>query len=117
MKCIPKKSDKINSKIEGQVLDERGNIKAELFGSWLDEISVKYTNSGQIERLWKEYPLVDNAHLQFYFSKLSVILNYKNKEMEGYVAPTDSRWRKDLRLYEEGLVEESDEAKVVIENK
>ena len=61
--------------------------------------------------------MVENAHLQFYFGKLAVLMNFKSEAMEGYVAPTDSRWRQDLRLYEEGLVEDSDDAKVIIENR
>jgi len=78
---------------------------------------VKYIKTGKVESLWKEYPMVENAHLQFYFGKLAVLMNFKSEAMEGYVAPTDSRWRQDLRLYEEGLVEDSDDAKVIIENR
>jgi hypothetical protein len=44
-----------------------------------------------------------------------VVLNYKNKEMEGIIAPTDSRWRNDLRYFEEDLMEEADNEKVLIE--
>jgi hypothetical protein len=32
--------------------------------------------------------------------------------MIGVVSPTDSRFRDDQRLYEEGLIDEADEAKV-----
>lgn len=35
--------------------------------------------------------------------------------MEGVVAPTDSRWRNDLRYFEEDLMEEADNEKVLIE--
>jgi hypothetical protein len=35
--------------------------------------------------------------------------------MDGYVAPTDSRFRKDQRLYEEGKIEEADAEKLMIE--
>ena len=35
--------------------------------------------------------------------------------MEGIVAPTDSRWRNDLRYFEEDLMEEADNQKVLIE--
>jgi hypothetical protein len=35
--------------------------------------------------------------------------------MVGHVPPTDSRWRKDQRLYEEGKIEEADHEKLMIE--
>ena len=44
------------------------------------------------------------------------MMNDKNDSMQGIVAPTDSRWRHDMRLYEEGKIEESDQAKSVIED-
>jgi hypothetical protein len=34
-----------------------------------------------------------------------------SEEMKGYVPPTDSRMRQDLRLYEEGHIEEADTLK------
>ena len=37
--------------------------------------------------------------------------------MEGIVAPTDSRWRQDLRQWENGYEEEADEEKVKIDPK
>jgi hypothetical protein len=42
-------------------------------------------------------------------------MNYKNPEMVGYIAPTDSRFRGDLRLYEEGHIELADAEKIKIE--
>ena len=36
--------------------------------------------------------------------------------MEGIIAPTDSRWRNDLRYFEEDLMEEADNEKVIIED-
>lgn len=44
------------------------------------------------------------------------MMNDKNDSMQGIIAPTDSRWRHDMRLYEEGKIEESDQAKFVIED-
>lgn len=46
---------------------------------------------------------------------ISVLMNYKSKEMEGYVPRTDSRWRTDLRLYEEDKIEEAEAEKLKIE--
>lgn len=32
--------------------------------------------------------------------------------MEGVIAPTDSRWRQDIRLMEQGLLDDADVAKI-----
>lgn len=42
-------------------------------------------------------------------------MNYKSDEMEGVVAPTDSRFREDLRSFEEGRIDESELNKNLIE--
>lgn len=109
------KKDKINSHITGSIYDGEGKLAATISGSWLNQITMKRVNQNVEEIIWQEGPLVDNAHLQFYFNPTSVMLNYKNNDMKGHVAPTDSRWRGDLRLYEEGKVDESDIEKLKLE--
>ena len=42
-------------------------------------------------------------------------MNYLNEEMQNAICPNDSRFRMDQRLFEEGLVQEADDAKLVIE--
>lgn len=42
-------------------------------------------------------------------------MNWKCDEMAGVVSPTDSRFRNDQRLYEEGYIEEADSEKWDIE--
>ena len=42
-------------------------------------------------------------------------MNYKNDDMDGVISPTDSRFRPDLRLFEEGQIDESDKVKIQIE--
>ena len=44
-------------------------------------------------------------------------MNYKSNEMIGHISPTDSRWRSDLRLFEEGKIDESELEKCIIENR
>lgn len=117
IKFIEKVSDKQNSRIEGSIYNRSGAKVGELIGSWLDQISYKDLVSGTVSCLWKEQPLTKNAAMQYYFSDLSLILNYKSEQMKGVIAPTDSRWRSDLRLYEEGDLDESENQKVIIENR
>jgi hypothetical protein len=44
-----------------------------------------------------------------------MIMNYVNQDMEGYIPKTDSRFRGDLRHYEEGRFDESENEKNLIE--
>lgn len=56
-----------------------------------------------------------NAHLQYFFDEQTVLLNHKSEEMVGVVAPTDSRFRGDLRYFEEGEKDEAELEKNEIE--
>lgn len=44
-----------------------------------------------------------------------MILNYTSPELEQVISPTDSRFRLDLRSYEEGRFDESEDQKNLIE--
>lgn len=71
--------------------------------------------TGEREVLWTEPPMMPNAHLQFFYNPFAVLLNHKTDEMAGIIAPTDSRFRMDNRLFEQGLHDEADAEKVEIE--
>ena len=59
--------------------------------------------------------MMANAHLQFFYGPLALLMNDQSPEMKDVIAPTDSRWRMDSQLFEQGLVEEADLEKVEIE--
>lgn len=65
--------------------------------------------------IFKEIDLLPDAHLQYFYNPVSVLMNFKSDEMEGVVAPTDSRFRQDLRSFEEGRIDESELNKNLIE--
>jgi len=48
---------------------------------------------------------IEDSKKMFNFGILAINLNYKCQEMEGFVAPTDTRFRGDQRLFEEGMVD------------
>ena len=88
-----------------------------MFGSWLDKVELRHVESGDVETLWQEPVMIPNAHMQYYFDHLAILMNYKNKQMEEIVCPTDCRFRNDLRCYEEGRIEESESEKNLIEKR
>lgn len=84
-------------------------------GSWLDEITITTLATGVTETVWQEPKMVEDAHMQYFLSPFSIALNYVNQKMTGVVAPTDSRFRRDQRLFEEGEVDEAEAEKLEIE--
>jgi oxysterol-binding protein-related protein 3/6/7 len=73
--------------------------------------------SGNTELLWRAVPLVEDAHMQYYFNKQTLLMNFISPDMEGFLSPTDSRNRPDLRFYEEGHVEQAEAQKIIIEQR
>jgi len=62
-------------------------------GSWVDEISLINLETGESRVIYREKALVNDAHLQYFFNPVSVILNYTSPELEQVISPTDSRLR------------------------
>ena len=54
---------------------------------------------------------------QFFFNYYTLLLNYKSDDMAGFLAQTDSRYRNDMRLFEEGKLDEADQEKIRLEVK
>lgn len=46
---------------------------------------------------------------------MAIMMNYINEEMRNQISPTDSRFRNDIRFYEEGHIEQADAEKLAIE--
>ena len=63
LKYNTKQSATVNSSITGKVYDAEGVAKFEISGSWLDAIYLKNLVTGERETVWKEPPMVPDAHL------------------------------------------------------
>ncbi|XP_014292993.1 oxysterol-binding protein 2 [Halyomorpha halys] len=63
--------------------------------------------------VWEKSPPRRNSHLQYNFGQFAIELN----EPEAGVAPTDSRFRPDVRIFENGNWQEANTAKVTLEEK
>ena len=109
----------VDSHIIGEAFNSEGKMLAQIKGSWLNQISVKYLSGDpkvdKWEQVWKEPLPIKNSHLMYQYGRQQIMLNYVSESMTGYVAPTDTRWRKDQRLYEHGKIEEADIEKYKLE--
>jgi hypothetical protein len=93
------------SSISGFGYDSRYNKLYEISGSWVDEIKIKNLRTCFTTVMWSQpEPLDDHLH-QYGLSQFATTLNQKTDEMVGIIAPTDSRFRTDQRLLEDGLVD------------
>lgn len=101
--------------MEGKCFDSLGNLRYVIEGSWLEEVRLRDVLKNKVEVLWQDPPMMPDAHLQYFFNRTSVIMNYKNEAMAQKISPTDSRMRPDIRLYEEGQADEADAVKFEIE--
>lgn len=78
---------------------------------------MKWTDTGKTEKLWENGPLVNNAYMQYFYSPWSILMNHITPEMKGAIAPTDSRLRSDIRTYENGEIDKSEDEKNKIEGR
>ncbi|XP_019718176.1 oxysterol-binding protein 1-like isoform X2 [Hippocampus comes] len=118
-------------KVTGVVTDKDGKAHYVLSGTWDEKMEFSRimqsskSESGaegkqrtvyqtlKAKEIWRKNPLPEGAENMYYFSSLALTLN----EPEEGVAPTDSRWRPDQRLMEEGHWDEANAEKQRLEEK
>jgi len=115
IEMIPK-SWKTKSSIKGNVKDGQGNKVYDISGCWTESITITDIN-GNKEVIWTSPLPIANAPANYNFTELGILLNHCTPEMKGVIAPTDSRFRNDQRLFEEGKIEEADKEKTRLEVK
>ncbi|XP_016305877.1 oxysterol-binding protein-related protein 6-like [Sinocyclocheilus anshuiensis] len=106
-----------NSKNEeqGTVLDRAGRVLHRFGGSWHEGIFCDTLPNPRC--IWKPNPQPD-AYFDYYgFSQYARELNELTPDIKDKLPPTDTRFRPDQRLLEDGKVEEADKRKDEIEEK
>uniref|UniRef100_A0A8C9YFK8 Oxysterol-binding protein n=1 Tax=Sander lucioperca TaxID=283035 RepID=A0A8C9YFK8_SANLU len=101
------------NEIEGVVTDSKGKVVHSIFGKWHE--SVFQGDPPSATCIWRANPMpVD--HDQYYgFTQLAVELNELDSTLRPLLPPTDTRFRPDQRLLEEGNTEGAEEQKQRIE--
>ena len=105
------------SSISGFGYDANFNKLYEISGSWLDEIKMKNLRTCFTSTLWSQPEVLEDHQHQYGFSTFATSLNQKTDEMIGVVAPTDSRFRPDQRLLEDGFLDKAETEKQRLEKK
>ncbi|XP_058609391.1 oxysterol-binding protein-related protein 6-like isoform X3 [Onychostoma macrolepis] len=107
--------DNSKNEVQGTVLDRAGKVLHRFGGSWHEGIFCDTLPNPQC--IWKPNPQPDDYFDYFGFSQYARELNDLTPDIKDKLPPTDSRFRPDQRLLEEGKVEEADKRKDEIEEK
>ncbi|XP_064598083.1 oxysterol-binding protein-related protein 6-like isoform X2 [Liolophura sinensis] len=97
----------------GQVLNPEGRVVHHLFGKWNEAL---YSGQPPSTRcIWRPGAMPDDYELYYGFSRFAIELNDPEREHARYLPPTDTRFRPDQRLLEEGRIEEAEKEKLRLE--
>uniref|UniRef100_A0A8C6KUX8 Oxysterol-binding protein n=1 Tax=Nothobranchius furzeri TaxID=105023 RepID=A0A8C6KUX8_NOTFU len=108
-------SESGKNEVQGAVLNRAGEVVHRFGGFWHEGIFCDTLPTPKC--LWKPNPQPDD-HFEFYgFSQYARELNELTAELKDVLPPTDTRFRPDQRLLEEGKVMEADKKKDEIEEK
>ncbi|XP_041812364.1 oxysterol-binding protein-related protein 7-like isoform X2 [Chelmon rostratus] len=108
-------SDNSKNEVQGVVLNQAGEVVHRFGGLWHEGIFCDTLVTPTC--IWKPNVQPDD-HFDFYgFSRYARELNELTPELEAVLPPTDTRFRPDQRLLEEGKVAEADKKKDEVEEK
>lgn len=93
-----------------------GELVKTLVGKWNDAI-FEQIQEDQLKLLWKPNPLPEDNEKYYGFTQFALELNELTHDLESIIPPTDSRFRHDQRLMEEGRLDEAEQEKQRLEQK
>uniref|UniRef100_A0A669E8Y8 Oxysterol-binding protein n=1 Tax=Oreochromis niloticus TaxID=8128 RepID=A0A669E8Y8_ORENI len=104
-----------HNEVQGVVLDQAGSVIHRFGGLWHEGIFCDTLPTPKC--IWKPNVQPDD-YVQFYgFSSYARELNELTSELKAVLPPTDTRFRPDQRLLEEGKIAEADKRKDEVEEK
>lgn len=103
--------------LEGTVFDEDGNKAYRISGNWNSEVRITDLSTKKETVIWQIAEKPDNSVNQYGLTKFAITLNNLTPRLEKLIAPTDSRFRPDLRLFENGQIDEGGVEKNRLEEK
>ncbi|TPX48710.1 hypothetical protein SeMB42_g01117 [Synchytrium endobioticum] len=106
------------NEIVGNVHDPSGRLVSCIGGRWDDNV-YKYdpTTPNVVEIIWKINPFPRDSATYYGFTQFAIELNELTPDLIGQLPTSDTRYRPDQRLFEQGRVAEADAEKERLENK
>ncbi|XP_033914707.3 oxysterol-binding protein-related protein 3-like isoform X3 [Acipenser ruthenus] len=100
--------------VEGTITDRNGKVVQRLFGKWNEGVYCGVPPSANC--VWRPNPMPNDFEQYYGFTKFALELNELDPVTKLLLPPTDTRFRQDQRLLEEGNVELAEEQKQRIEH-
>ncbi|XP_035826525.1 oxysterol-binding protein-related protein 6 [Aplysia californica] len=98
----------------GSIQTAEGKVVHNLFGKWNEAFFCGHASSARC--IWRPGAMPENHELYYGFTRFAIELNELDPDMSKYLPPTDSRFRPDQRLLEEGKITEAEAEKNRLEN-
>ncbi|XP_051243934.1 oxysterol-binding protein-related protein 6 isoform X2 [Dicentrarchus labrax] len=108
-------SDNSKNEVQGVVLDRAGEVVHRFGGLWHEGIFCDTLPTPKC--IWKPNVQPDDYSDFYGFSQYARELNELTPELKAVLPPTDTRFRPDQRLLEEGKLAEADKMKDMVEEK
>eukprot|EP00066_Takifugu_rubripes_P012587 XP_011601853.1 PREDICTED: oxysterol-binding protein-related protein 7-like isoform X3 [Takifugu rubripes] len=108
-------SDNSKNEVQGVVLNRAGEVVHRFGGLWHEGIFCDTLPTPKC--IWKPNEQPEDFFDYYGFSTYARELNELTPELEAVLPPTDTRFRPDQRLLEQGKVEEADKKKDEVEEK
>ncbi|XP_048772724.2 oxysterol-binding protein-related protein 6-like isoform X2 [Ostrea edulis] len=111
-----KKASQFSSRrheVYGQILNPEGKVVHNLFGKWNEALYYGHAPSSRC--VWRPGAMPDDYELYYGFTRFAIELNELNKDEARILPITDTRFRPDQRLLEEGDIKGSEEEKKRVE--
>ncbi|XP_068238712.1 oxysterol-binding protein-related protein 3-like isoform X2 [Palaemon carinicauda] len=97
----------------GVVTDASGTVLHNLFGKWTEALYCGHAPSARV--VWRPGSMPEDYHLYYGFTRFAIELNEQDEDQSKYLPPTDTRFRPDQRLLEEGNINGAETMKTQLE--
>ncbi|XP_075900052.1 oxysterol-binding protein-related protein 3-like isoform X2 [Nelusetta ayraudi] len=101
------------NEVEGVVTDSQGRVRHSIFGKWHESLFQGEPPSATC--IWRADAMPEEQEQYYGFTQFAMELNELDSSLRTLLPPTDTRFRPDQRLLEEGDTEGAEEQKQRIE--
>ncbi|CAL1543618.1 unnamed protein product [Lymnaea stagnalis] len=95
--------------VYGNISTADGNVVHKLFGKWNEAFFCGHASSAKC--VWRPGAMPEDYELYYGFTRFAIELNELDPDTAKFLPPTDSRFRPDQRLLEEGKIAEAESEK------
>ncbi|XP_067938149.1 oxysterol-binding protein-related protein 6-like [Watersipora subatra] len=100
--------------VHGTVTGPDGEVQIYLFGKWTEALYCK-TDEQANRCIWRAGNMPEDCELYYGFTRFAIELNELREEESSYLPRTDTRFRPDQRMLEEGMIEQAESEKQRVE--